>query len=319
MLKIGNLVLHSPYILAPMAGVSDLPFRLINRDFGCELAFVEMVNVRALSYKNNKTKRLLTRVDTDNPLGVQLLGSEPRYILRALEIINGYNFDLIDLNAACPMKKIVRREEGAALLKDPAKLQSLLKLIIDNCNVPVTVKIRIGWDKKTINAIDVARRVEDVGVKALFIHGRTKAQVYHDNVDYDVIAQVKKAVKIPVIASGDVFSGELAKKMFDETGADAVIIARGALGYPWIFQEVKEYSKSGIALPRPSREEIAKVIRKHLDLVVDFYGEETAILIFRKFFIWYTHGFSNARPLRKTASLALTKQEMLVLIDKFIQ
>ena len=214
MLKIGNLNLKSNLILAPMAGVSDLPFRMLNRQFGAELAFVEMINARSISHKSKRTQSMLSSGPKDKPLGVQLLGCEEQFILKALDVLKGYKFELLDFNAACPAKKVVRRKEGAGLLKEPKKLKKLLKLVVKNSTVPVTVKIRTGWDKDCVNAKEVALYAQDAGIAGLFIHGRTKVQGYSGAVDYAAIREVKKALDIPVIASGDILSAQLAQKIF---------------------------------------------------------------------------------------------------------
>ena len=209
MLKIATLKLKSSLILAPMAGVSDFPFRMLNRKFGCELAFVEMINSRSISYKSKRTQKMLFSDKDDRPLGVQLLGCEEKFVQKAIEIINKYKFDLLDFNAACPVKKVVNRGEGASLLKDPKKLNTILKLVVKTAKVPVTVKIRSGWDKHCVNAKEVASCCQDAGVCGLFIHGRTRVQGYSGAVDYQTIREVKKAMEIPVIASGDIFSPQL--------------------------------------------------------------------------------------------------------------
>jgi tRNA-dihydrouridine synthase B len=317
MLSIGTLKLKSRFILAPMASVSDLPFRLLGRRFGCELAFVEMLNVRSVSHKSVKTRQMLTPDRKDRPLGFQILAKEPQYILPALEVLKKYHFDLLDFNAACPERKVTRRGEGASLLKDPKKLASLLKLVVNHTTVPVTVKIRIGWDKHSINAKDVALYAQDAGVKALFIHGRTKEQGYAGSVDYAAIKKVKDALSVPVIASGDIFSIFHAQKMFEETGCDALLMARGALGNPWIFRECEAYFKDGTVLARPTRQEIALVMHDHLFSSIDFYGERNGVIIFRKFFAWYSKGFRKVRHLREQSCRAKTAADMQAVFDEF--
>jgi tRNA-dihydrouridine synthase B len=316
MLKIGNSKLKSPILLAPMAGISDLPFRLLNRKFGCELAFVEMINVRSISHKSRRTRQMLSVHPKDKPLGIQILGTETNFILQALDILKEYQFDLLDFNAACPVKKVTRRGEGASLLKEPKKLYKLLKLVVDNSQVPVTVKIRSGWDNDSINAKSIALAAQDAGVKAVTIHGRTKTQGYSGEVNYKVIREVKKALAIPVIASGDAFSAPLVKKMFDETGCDAVAIARGAFGNPWIFNEAKELLETGKILNKPERKEIITVMIEHLNGCIDFYGERIGVMQFRKFFAWYTKGMRRVRALREKSSTAKTKDEMAQLIEQ---
>lgn len=305
MLKIGSLELKSKLILAPMAGITDLPYRLLNRRFGAELAFVEMINCRSVSHKSRRTRQMLASCAEDRPLGIQLLGCEAKFILKALEVLKKYDFDILDFNAACPAKKVTRRGEGASLLKEPRKLQKLLKLITANSALPVTLKIRIGWDKGSLNAREVALSAQDAGVSAIFIHGRSKAQGYSGAVDYAAIREVKKAVNIPVIGSGDVLSEESAKKMFAETGCDAVAVARGALGNPWIFKSEK-----------PDKPEVIKVMLEHLDSYVNFYRERIGVVKFRKFFSWYTKGFRKVRPLRERSSRAKTKADMAAIIQE---
>jgi len=307
MLKIGDLKLKSRLILAPMAGISDLPFRLLCRRFGAELAFIEMINARSISHKSRRTQAMLSTCAKDKPLGIQLLGSEEQYIRKALSVLKAYKFDILDFNAACPAKKVVRRGEGASLLKDPKKLNKLLKLIVKSSKVPVTVKIRTGWDEDSINAREVALYAEDAGIAGIFVHGRTKVQGYSGSVDYRAIKEVKKALKIPVIASGDIFSAELIKKMFDETGVDGAAVARGALGNPWIFEDRD-----------PALPEVAKIMTEHLQSCVDFYGEIRGVIIWRKFFGWYTKGIRKVRQLREKSSRAKTKVEMLEIIREVL-
>jgi len=307
MLKIGDLKLKSRLILAPMAGISDLPFRLLCRRFGAELAFIEMINARSISHKSRRTQAMLSTCAKDKPLGIQLLGSEEQYIRKALSVLKAYKFDILDFNAACPAKKVVRRGEGASLLKDPKKLNKLLKLIVKSSKVPVTVKIRTGWDEDSINAREVALYAEDAGIAGIFVHGRTKVQGYSGSVDYRAIKEVKKALKIPVIASGDIFSAELIKKMFDETGVDGAAVARGALGNPWIFEDRD-----------PALPEVVKIMTEHLQSCVDFYGEIRGVIIWRKFFGWYTKGIRKVRQLREKSSRAKTKVEMLEIIREVL-
>lgn len=316
MLKIGSLKLTSRLILAPMSGISDLPFRLLNRKFGCELAFIEMINARALGYKSIRTEKMLSSCAKDRPLGIQLLGCEPKFILRALDIFRKYRFDILDFNAACPARKVTRRGEGAGLLKNPKRLQRLLKILVNNSPLPVSVKIRSGWDKDSLPARDIALYCQDSGIKALFIHGRTKMQEYSGSVDYRSIREVKKAMDIPVIASGDILSGQLAKKMLQETGCDGLAIARGAIGNPWIFNEINSVLRTGKTVNKPTLAQKIKVMLNHLDSCVDFHGPRTGIVLFRNFFSWYTKGFPSARYLRQKAFKAKTKLEMAHIIKE---
>ncbi len=317
MLKIGSLKLSSNLILAPMSGISDLSFRLLNHRFGCELAFVEMINARSLGYKSKKTRSMLATEADDKPLGVQLLGNEPKFILRAMDILRCYAFDVLDFNAACPEKKVTSRGEGAALLKEPKKLQKLLKILVKNSPVPVTVKIRSGWDKDSIPAREVALYAQDSGISALFIHGRTKYQEYSGGVDYQAIRQVKEALSIPVIASGDIFSGPLAQKMYAETGCDGLLLARGALGNPWIFREITRFLDDQTIAKRPTADEIVQTMTEHINLAISVHAEKTGVILFRKFFGWYVKGLRKIRALKEKACLAKTREEMLAVIEEF--
>ena len=313
MLSIGRLTFASPLILAPMAGITDLPFRLINRSFGCGLAFTEMISTAALVHRNKNTLRMLSATPDDRPLGVQILGDNPEIIKGALDIISGYNFDLIDLNAACPVDKVASGGKGAGLLREPVKLQKLLKEISRYTDLPVTVKIRSGWDETSVNAVEIALRAQDAGVSGLFIHGRTKTQGYRGTVDYNIIRKVKESLKIPVIASGDGLTPALVGKLFNETGCDGVAVARGALGNPWIFRETAEYLKNGEAPPGPDIYEIAQIMKKHLALNTAFHGERIGILLFRKLFAWYVRGIS-VKQLRSRAFRSCSYDDMLRLI-----
>lgn len=298
-----------------MAGISDLPFRTLNRRFGCEFAFVEMINARSLGYGGRKTRQMLSGGPDDKPLGIQLLASEDKWLIRALDIIKEYDFSLLDFNAACPARKVTRRGEGAALLKEPRKLYSLLKLAVSGSSRPVSVKIRTGWDRASVNCADAARYAEDAGVCAVFIHGRTKEQGYSGSVDYGAIAKVKRAVSVPVVASGDVLSAELAVKMFAETGCDGILVARGALGNPWIFRRITSRLSGGQEETKPSIEEIRAVMKEHFDACAGFYGEKNGVVIFRKFFSWYTRGMRHIRPLREKACRVRSKEEMYSLLS----
>jgi len=314
MLQIGDIKINSGCILAPMAGISDLPFRSLNRRFGCEFAFVEMINARSLGYRGRKTRQMLSGAEEDRPLGIQLLAGENKWLARALDIVEEYDFDLLDFNAACPARKVIRRGEGAGLLKEPRKLYSLLKLMVNGSSRPVSVKLRTGWDEHSLNCVDAARYAEDAGVSAVFIHGRTKEQGYGGSVDYGAIAGVKRAVSVPVIASGDVLSPESAVKMFRETGCDGILVARGALGNPWIFRRIYRRLSGEREEKGPSMDEICSVMKEHFDACADFYGEKNGVVIFRKFFAWYTKGMRHVRALREKACHVRSRKEMYLLI-----
>ena len=303
-------------MLAPLAGISDLPFRMLNRSFGCGFAFAEMISARSLVYKSENTRKMLSTNAADRPLGVQLLGNDREVMRQALDILHISDFDLLNVNAACPVEKVIRKGEGAALMRDPVRLRSILKTLVNNSPLPVTLKIRSGWDEDSVNARDVALYASEAGIKALFIHGRTRSQRYSGNVDYRIIAGVKAALDIPVIASGDALSPLLIKKLFDETGCDGVTIARGALGNPWIFKETEEFLEKGTIAQRPNMRDIMDTMADHLAMCCDFQGETTGTKLFRKFYAWYTKSLYGSKPLREKAFHAITKKEMLDIIGE---
>jgi nifR3 family TIM-barrel protein len=303
-------------LLAPLAGISDSSFRLLNRRFGASFTFVEMINARAISYKSKKTKKMLETDPKDTPIGVQLLGAEIPYLLSAMDVIASYDFDLLDFNAACPVRKVCRRHEGAALLKDIPKLSSILSAMVKKWKKPLTIKIRSGWDTGSRNATDVARAAEAAGAHAIFIHGRDRQQFYKGSVDYTAIAAVKKSVRIPVIASGDIWSPVHAKKMIDETGCDGILVARGCLGNPWIFRQIETYLATGRIAPLPATEEILDVMQLHLEMMIHEHGEKNAVALMRKFIGWYLKGRRFVRSVRARVNETKTRLEFLELLDR---
>jgi tRNA-dihydrouridine synthase B len=304
-------------ILAPLSGISSLPFREFNREFGCRFAFTEMISARSLSYSSRRTREMLKSSACDRPLGVQLLGADTYYILKALDRLKDLKFDVLDFNAACPRKKVTSHGKGAALLREAGKLKEILKTLVKECWVPVTLKMRLGWDSQE-RCLDIAKAAQDSGVSAVFVHGRTCVQGYRGEVDYSAIRKIKKTLDIPVIGSGDILSPEAAKKMFDDTGCDSIIVARGALGNPWIFREIEEFLSKDRIVPRPNPGQVARAMKRQLDLTIDFYGERNALIKFRKFYIWYTRGFTKTKPLRINAAKARSKLDMLELIEEFV-
>jgi nifR3 family TIM-barrel protein len=315
MLTIGAVHLSSQLVLAPLAGITDLPLRMLSREFGCELAFTTMISASSLAWSNIKTEKMLFTEPGDRPLGIQLLGADPEMLARAVDKLAGVSFDILDLNAACPVPKVVRKGEGASLMKDPKKIYELVKVLVERTAVPVTVKLRAGWDNDSRNATEAALRAEDAGAQAVFIHGRTRAQEYRGRVQYESIREVKKALSIPVIGSGDAFSPRLIKKMLDETGCDGVALARGALGNPWLFQEANAFLEGKPVQDRPGPDIILAVMRRHLERCCAFHGEALGTKLFRKFFSWYSKGFLNIKPLRIRAFAASSSDDMMAVID----
>jgi nifR3 family TIM-barrel protein len=316
MLVIGDIRLPVPVMLSPMAGVSDLPFRLITRSFGSPLAFTEMIDINAISHKDRRTAHMLSSSPDDRPLGVQFLGNSPSQIPLAMERLSVHACDLIDFNAACPSPKVTRKGKGAALMTDPKRLRDILSALVRSTPLPVAVKIRAGWDAGSVNARDGALHARDAGISALFIHGRTREQGYSGAVDYGIIREVKEVLDIPVIASGDNLSVDRVRRMFAETGCDGVAIARGALGNPWIFRDVMSFFHDGTVPPGPDAAERAAVMKRHLELCISHWGEKRGVGIFHKFFIWYTRGLSGLRPLRDRAFRTGTKEGLIEVIDE---
>jgi tRNA-dihydrouridine synthase B len=301
-----------------MAGISDLPFRMINRSFGCEFAFSEMISAQSLVHNSKKTMRMISTEKGDKPIGVQLLGNDPLILGAAMEAVEKHDFDVIDFNAACPVNKVTSRGEGAGLLREPRKLLELLRGMVIRSKVPVTLKIRAGWDENSVNAREAALYAQDAGIAAVTIHGRTRMQGYRGTVDYTVIREVKKALSIPVIGSGDALSPQAIKMMFDETGCDGVAIARGSLGNPWIFRQTSEFLEHNATPRRPGLEELVATMISHLASCCNFYGKQVGNMIFRKFFLWYTRGIPGVKPLRRKALRCVTDEEMAAVIHDLL-
>ncbi len=286
-------------VLAPLAGIADAPFRLMAKRFGAALVYTEMVSAEGTLRDNLGTRRLLEFTPEEQPIGVQLFGADPQRIALACNKINHIKPDLIDLNCGCPVRKVVKRNGGAALLKDLKLLRSMVSSMVDSAEMPVTIKTRSGWDSDSLVAISVARAAEECGAAAITVHPRTQSDGFSNRADWDVIARVKKEVKIPVIGSGDVFSPQDAKNMLDRTGCDAVMIGRGSLGNPWIFSRTNHLLQHGQLLPEPPFRERIEVCLEHAELSVRRYGELPGVRRMRKHMVWYTTGMPGSRELRK--------------------
>lgn len=317
--KIGNLVIENKIILAPMAGVSNSPFRILSRQYGAGLVFAEMVSDKGLMYQNEKTKRLLFMTDIEKPMAQQIFGSDLKTMVEAAMYIDHHsNCDIIDINMGCPVPKVaIKAQAGASLMKNPDLIYDIVSEIVKKVSKPVTVKIRSGWDHSSVNAVEVAKRIESAGAHAITVHARTRSQGYGGFADLDVIKAVKQAVSIPVIGNGDVVDGPSAKRMLDYTGCDAVMIGRGALGNPWIFREIDQYLKDGTILERPTHHEIKEMMIRHMESLVELKGEHTAILEMRSHGPWYLKGIEHASTLRKQLSQAKTKEEFIQHIEVF--
>lgn len=297
-LMIGEVALENPYILGPMAGVSDLPFRLLCKEQGAGLVCMEMVSAKAITYQNKKTWTLMESVEKERPVSLQLFGSEPEILAEATKQIDHLPFDILDINMGCPMPKIVNNNEGSALMKDPALAAGLIRAMKASTDKPVTAKIRIGFDEKHINAVEMAKYLEDAGVDALAVHGRTREQYYSGRADWEVIRKVKEALSIPVIGNGDVTSPEEAHDLMEQTGCDGVMIARAARGNPWIFRDLVTYDATGLYSGKPKETQIADMIRRHAMLEVERMGEMIGMREMRKHAGWYTAGCRHSARLR---------------------
>lgn len=297
-LKIGSVTLPNNLILAPMAGVTDLPFRLLCKEQGAGLLCMEMVSAKAILYKNRNTESLLEIDPRENPVSLQLFGSDPEIISKIAHQIEDKPFDILDLNMGCPVPKIVNNGEGSALMKNPKLAGEIIRETVKAIDKPVTVKIRKGFDDEHINAVEMAKIAEDAGAAAVAVHGRTREQFYSGRADWDIIRQVKEAVSIPVIGNGDLLTAEDVIAMEAQTGCDGFMIARGAQGNPWIFRQILHYFETGEHLAKPTLEEVTQMILRHARMMLEFKGEYIGIREIRKHAAWYTVGYPNSARLR---------------------
>lgn len=316
-MHIGPYKLRNNLVVAPIAGVTDRPFRMLCKKLGAGLAVSEMVTSNSLLYGSAKTLRRANHEGEVEPISVQIAGADPKMMAEAAKYNVDHGAQIIDINMGCPAKKICNVMAGSALLKDEPLVAQILKAVVAAVNVPVTLKIRTGWDKQNRNAIAVAKMAEDIGVQALAMHGRTRACAYMGDAEYDTIAEVKQATRIPIIANGDITTPEKAKFVLDYTGADAVMIGRAAQGRPWIFREIEYYLSTGAHMPAPEVNEIRSVMLAHLHDLYDFYGDLTGMRVARKHISWYTKGLKDSANFRHAMNQLQTIDSQLAAINDF--
>ena len=315
-LVIGDITIEHPLALAPMAGVTDLPFRILCREQGCGLLYTEMVSAKAVLYNNKNTEALLEVEPEENPISLQLFGSDPQIMADMAKRLEERPFDIFDINMGCPVPKIVNNGEGSALMKNPLLVGQIVEAMAKAVKKPVTVKIRKGFNDDMINAPEIAHIVEESGGAAVAVHGRTREQFYTGKADWDIIRQVVERVNIPVIGNGDVCSAEDVIAMEQQTGCDAVMIGRGARGNPWIFSRINEYRRTGVLPPKPDVAEIKRMIKKHAQLQLRYKGEYLGIREMRKHVAWYTTGLKDSAALRNEVNLTESMDELFELLDK---
>jgi len=300
-LKIGSLHLVNPLLLAPLSGISDLPFRLLAKEQGCALVSAEMISAEGIVRNRKSAQRPLKSCPEERPLAVQIMGSEPKVMAEAAKMIEGLGADLLDINMGCPAKKVIRGGSGAALLKDLRRAKEIIQAVRQGVSVPVTVKMRLGWDEKNLNFLELGRIAEDCGINALTLHGRTRTQGYAVQADWEVITRAKENLHIPIIGNGDLTSAEAVVNFFSRTGCAGAMVGRGALGNPWIFREALK-ALEGQASPKPSLQEKEEVILRHLHMMVELNGEKHGLPEFRKHLIWYTRGLPGSAEFRSRIS-----------------
>ena len=317
-LRIGNTILENNVILAPMAGVTDLPFRLLCREQGAGCVVTEMVSAKAILYNNRNTKELMQIHPQERPAAIQLFGSDPDIMAQIAARIEDGPYDFIDVNMGCPLPKVVNNGEGSALMKNPKQAEKVLSAMVKAVKKPVTVKFRKGFNDTSVNAVEFAKMAEGSGVAAVAVHGRTREQYYSGKADWDIIRQVKEAVKIPVIGNGDIFTPQDAGRMMEETGCDGIMVARGAKGNPWIFRRINHYLDTGEILPGPSIEEIQAMNLRHGHMLAAYKGEQTAMREMRGHVAWYTKGMPHSAALRNEINQVETLKGLAGLLNQAV-
>ena len=315
-MRIGNLTFENPVFLAPMAGVTDMAYRILAREMGCPLVYSEMVSDKGIKYRNEHTLKMLVTDERERPMAMQLFGEDAENVARAAEFIeNLHCADIIDFNMGCPAPKVVKNHEGSALLLDPERAFKILKALRGAVSCPVTVKMRIGFDDKHINIMEMAKLAEEAGMDAIAIHGRTREQFYRDHANWEIIGEVKKTLNIPVIANGDVRNVKDLQKIMEVTGCDGVMVGRAAQGNPWIFRQLTEYLKTGAVLPGPTMDERKEIVMHHLDMLLEFKGDYIGPREMRKHATWYTHGIPGSAELRRQFNQAEKREDFLRILD----
>ena len=316
-LKIGNVELENNLILAPMAGVTNLPFRIICKEFGPGLVCTEMASSRAMFHNDQKTKRLFNTEGEKRPISFQIFGSDEETMAYSAKYVSEFA-DIIDINMGCPAPKVVKNGDGSKLLLDLEQAEKVIKAVVENSKVPVTLKIRKGWDKENIVATEIAKIAENAGISAITVHGITRSEFYSGKADLEIIKKVKETVKIPVIGNGDIVDEESAYNMFEKTNVDGIMIGRGSFGNPWIFRNIKHYLETGEKLPAPSNDEKLEVMKKHINLAVAEKGE-IAVKELRKHISWYTKNLKNSSEFRSKMNTIETKEELLEMLEAYFK